>query len=56
VIALIVLLNNSCAKTILNLKTKNARELKVFEKDERKVVYIGMTHIAKPRYYEQVKN
>jgi predicted MPP superfamily phosphohydrolase len=50
-----LMLVSSCAKTYLNFTTRNARELKVFEKEKQTIVFIAMTHIAKPYYFEQVK-
>lgn len=53
---LVILLSISgCAQTYLNLTTRNARELKVFEKKDTTVVFVAMTHIAKPTYFEQVR-
>jgi len=40
---------------ILNSRATHARELKVFEKEDQKVVYIGTTHLAKPSFFTEVK-
>lgn len=45
----------SCSRIILNSVATHARELKVFEKDDQKVVYIGTTHLAKPSFFAEVK-
>lgn len=52
---IILLIITGCAQTYLNLTTKNARELKVFEKENTTVVFVAMTHIAKPPYFQQVR-
>ena len=49
------LILSSCTKMILNSRATHARELKVFEKDDQKVVYIGTTHLAKPSFFTEVK-
>lgn len=46
---------SSCTRIILNSIATHARELKVFEKDDQKVVYIGTTHLAKPSFFQEVK-
>lgn len=43
-----------CSKMLLDSKATNARELKIFEKDNQRIVFIGMTHIAKPNFFQQV--
>lgn len=45
----------SCNKAILNAKASHARELKVFENKDSTVVFIGMTHLAKPQFFSEVK-
>ncbi len=52
---LLLILFSSCTRALLNYKGTHARELKVFHKDNKQVVYIGMTHIAKPSFFEEVK-
>ena len=45
----------SCTRIILNSIATHARELKVFEKEDQKVVYIGTTHLAKPSFFNEVR-
>jgi hypothetical protein len=40
---------------ILNAKGSHVREIKVFEKDDQKILYLGMTHLAKPQFFSEVK-
>jgi len=51
----LILSINSCNKLILASKASHARELKVFQKDEKKIVFVGMTHISKPQFFNEVK-
>jgi hypothetical protein len=39
----------------LDAKGTNAREIKVFEKDDQRVLFMGMTHLAKPSFFKEVK-
>lgn len=50
-----VFMVHSCAKSILNSKATHARELKVFEKNDQQIVYIGTTHLAKPSFFVEVR-
>ncbi len=52
---LLLLMVASCGKMILNSRGSHARELKTFEKDDRQVVFIGMTHLGKPEFFQEVK-
>lgn len=45
----------SCNSLILRSKASHARELKVFEKGDTTVVFVGMTHLAKPQFFSEVK-
>ncbi|WP_157111653.1 hypothetical protein [Nonlabens spongiae] len=49
------LMLSACTRMILNSRATHARELKVFEKDDQKVVYIGTTHLAKPSFFKEVR-
>lgn len=40
---------------VLNSIGSHARELKVFEKADTTLVFIGMTHLAKPQFFKEVK-
>jgi hypothetical protein len=40
---------------LLNAKGSHAREIKVFEKGDTAIVYLGMTHLAKPQFFKEVK-
>ncbi len=46
---------SACAKLVLNSNATHARDLKVFEKEDQQVVYIGTTHIAKPSFFTEVR-
>lgn len=52
---LLLLMVASCGKMFLNSKGSHARELKIFEKNDQQVVFIGMTHLAKPNFFREVK-
>jgi hypothetical protein len=52
---LLIFTITSCGKMILNSKGTHAREIKVFEKEELRVLFIGMTHLAKPSFFNDVK-
>ncbi|GAK95489.1 hypothetical protein JCM19294_2271 [Nonlabens tegetincola] len=45
----------SCSKAILNSKATHAREIKVFQKGDREILYLGTTHIAKPSFFQEMK-
>jgi hypothetical protein len=52
---LVLFIFTSCGKIILTSKGTHARELKIFEKNDKRIVFIGMTHLAKPSFFQEVK-